>query len=384
MALYAAGQLSKASARFEQAMARGDATGDARRNLAFTKAQVAWRHVAAGEHGEAFRVFQEADEIQPGEGGILLGLGVTAHLQGQDGQAKALLLRALEADANQVIAQKVLGELAYRGDDLSEAAARFEAALRLDPSDMAVRERLERVRNEVQSRGTYLTLEGRHFTVKFEDRKSTDLARDVLGKLEVAHQDLERWLGRVPHEKVPAILYTAPKFHDIAAVPAWAKGGFDGKIRLPIGGASRQVGGLQELIRHETMHALVHARTRGHVPTWLTEGLAIAFEGRDTRREWALLRKADHLIPLNELHGSFLTLPPSQVSLAYAESFVAADYLLKHQGVRPVRALLERLGDSKDFARAFQDAVGLSYTDFQSALMRDIQAHLIDPPKNAS
>jgi tetratricopeptide (TPR) repeat protein len=380
LALYATGQLSEALAKFAQAMAQDDANGPARRNLAFTKAQLAWRHLEAGERGEALRTFEEADGIQPGEAGILLGLGVTNHALGRDAQARALLHRALDVDANQVIAHKLLGELAYRGDDLSEAAARFETALRLDPSDSAVRERLERVRHEAQTRGAFQKLEGRHFTVKFEDRRNTELARDVLGKLEAAHQDLERWLGRFPHEKVPVILHHEPEFRDDAVAPAWAQGGFDGRIRIPLGGAFRQGTGLQAVIRHESMHALVHARTRGHVPTWLTEGLAIAFEGRDTQGERDLLRRAGHAIPLTELHGSFLTLSPSQVSLAYAESFAAVEYLLNRHGVQAVRSLLERLGDSKDFARAFQEAVGLSYDDFQAALMRS----LIDPGGSAS
>ena len=379
MVLYEAGELSEALVKFEQALAWNRADRIVRRNLALTKTRLAWRQVEAGKYDEAVRAFKEAEAIQPGEGGILLGLGVTHHFRGEDGQAKTLLLRALDADANLVIAHKLLGEIAYGDDELDIAAAHFEAVLRLDPADVVVRERLDRVRNEAQAQAGFQRLEGRHFTVKFGGRADPAFARDILGRLEAAYQDVGRWLGPFPDRTVPVILYAEEEFHDVTVTPAWAQGVFDGKIRLPVGGASVQAELLNKVIRHEYTHALVHARTRGHVPTWLTEGLAIVFEGNDVRRGWDLLRKADHLVPLRELHGSFLTLPPSQRSLAYAESFAAVQYLIDRHGVRPVRTLLKDLGGSKDFDRTFQEALGLPYPDFQAAFIRGVSGCAVAP-----
>src|SRR5207245_7821998 len=66
-----------------------------------------------------------------------------AHLdRGDEHEAEVFLQRTLEADPTQILALKLLGEIAYRRDDLHGARARFEAALRLDPSDATVRERL--------------------------------------------------------------------------------------------------------------------------------------------------------------------------------------------------------------------------------------------------
>src|SRR5207247_132308 len=89
------------------------------------------------------------------------------------------------------------------------------------------------------------------------------------------------------------------------------------------------------VLRHEYTHALVHDRTRGRAPTWLSEGLAIACEGRDTDNERQIVQSSDHLIPIRELHGSFLTLPRTEVPLAYAETAAAAEYHL-----RPVLTVL--------------------------------------------
>ena len=131
---------------------------------------------------------------------------------------------------------------------------------------------------------------------------------------------------------------------------------------------------LDRVLRHEYTHALVHDRTRGRAPTWLSEGLAIACEGRVTDRERQIVRSSNHLIPIRELHGSFLALPRTEVPLAYAESASAVDYLLRRHGETAMRALLARLGEMKDFAAAFQDATGATYTEFQAGWLR----HVID------
>ena len=129
---------------------------------------------------------------------------------------------------------------------------------------------------------------------------------------------------------------------------------------------------LDRVLRHEYTHALVHDRTRGRAPTWLSEGLAIACEGRDTDNERQIVQSSDHLIPIRELHGSFLTLPRTEVPLAYAESAAAVEYLLRRHGSPAMRALLARLGRAGDFAAAFQDATGTTYAKFQADWLRRV------------
>ncbi len=84
------------------------------------------------------------------------------------------------------------------------------------------------------------------------------------------------------------------------------------------------------------------------------------------------MRSSDHLIPIRELHGSFLTLPRTEVPLAYAESAAVVEYLLRRHGAPAMRALLARLGEAGDFAAAFQDATGTTYTEFQAGWLRRV------------
>jgi len=370
--LYETGQFSDALAKFEQAMAVDGTDRASRRNLALTKAQVAWGYLEDGGYADALRTFAEADLVQPGEGGVLQGLGTAHYKLGNVTQAEAFLERALDADPNLATALKLLGEIAYRRDDLEDAGAYFASAFRLDPSDVVVRDRLERVRAEARAQAGFRTLDGRHFTVRFEGPESMVVAQDVMRRLESAYRDVGRQWGTFPGGRVPVVLYTDRTFRDLAVTPGWAQGMFDGKIRIPVGGAASHGRRLDDAVRHEYTHALVHARTRGNVPTWLSEGLAIVSENRAADESREVIRKAGRLIPLHELHGSFLTLPFTQVPLAYAESEAAMRYLLARHGEAAVRTLLMRLGETRDFAAAIRDATGGTYAEFQSAWMRSL------------
>ena len=80
----------------------------------------------------------------------------------------------------------------------------------------------------------------------------------------------ERWTGefrirRRDGEQIP--------------VHTWVTGLFDGKIRLPAGGALPTRRELERILAHEYAHAVVHDLTRGRAPRWLHEGLAQALDG---------------------------------------------------------------------------------------------------------
>src|SRR2546422_9126440 len=133
------GGFAGALTKFEEAAATGATDRAVQRNLALTKARLAWVRLERGESDEAVRASGGGHRLQPREGAVLLGLGVAHLYRGDERKAEVLLQRALEADPTQILAHKLLGEIAYRRDDLQAARPRFESALRLDPSDVAVR-----------------------------------------------------------------------------------------------------------------------------------------------------------------------------------------------------------------------------------------------------
>src|SRR5438105_11710333 len=117
MALHESGRFGHALAQFKHAAAAGAPDRPVQRNLALTKARLAWVHLERGESDEAVRTFEDANRMQPREGAVLLGLGAAHLYRGDEREAEVLFQGALEADPTQILALKLLGEIAYRRDD---------------------------------------------------------------------------------------------------------------------------------------------------------------------------------------------------------------------------------------------------------------------------
>ena len=123
---------------------------------------------------------------------------------------------------------------------------------------------------------------------------------------------------------------------------------------------------LEKVLTHEFTHALVESLSPRRTPTWLNEGLAVVFENGDLTWAEQTIRSATALVPLSQLHDSFLKLPPDQVPLAYAESAVAVRMLLERSGPMALAMLLKDLNAGKEFAFAFDHYYTWSYLEFQS------------------
>src|SRR5207244_7190286 len=128
LALYEVGRCGDALAKFEEAAATGATDRAVQRNLALTKARLAWVHLERGESDEAVRTFEDANRLQPREGAVLLGLGAAHLYRGDEREAEVLLQRAVEADPTQVLALKLLGGSDYRRDDLQAARPQIGSA----------------------------------------------------------------------------------------------------------------------------------------------------------------------------------------------------------------------------------------------------------------
>lgn len=87
---------------------------------------------ACGREDEALAVGREGLTRHPGEGPILVNLGVVLERRGEPEAAEALYLRAVSEAPTPPQAHKNLGDLAYRRGDQAGARAHFERAVALD------------------------------------------------------------------------------------------------------------------------------------------------------------------------------------------------------------------------------------------------------------
>jgi tetratricopeptide (TPR) repeat protein len=129
---------------------------------------------------------------------------------------------------------------------------------------------------------------------------------------------------------------------------------------------------------HEFVHYVVNQRTSNRVPIWMHEGLAKFLE-----RSWresgqaalsdpsrALLKKrldADELITFEQMHPSMAKLPTQEdAALAFAEVFMAMEYLSEKAGDKAFAELLGHIVDGAPADRAFAAVLGSSFEDFET------------------
>jgi len=160
--------------------------------------------------------------------------------------------------------------------------------------------------------------------------------------------------------------------------PDWSGGLYDGKIRLPVGGATELTPQLKGVLFHEYTHVVIQELTRGNVPTWLNEGVA-ELQGRrlfnPPMADLGKAAKSGQPLPANFLDKSFISLDTHQAGLAYQESYALANFMVQSYGWHKVREILQLLGAGEKTEAAVGRALADFGLDYQGVI-REWQAYM--------
>jgi tetratricopeptide (TPR) repeat protein len=327
-----------------------------------------WDAIRAGRAADAARAFAKAIDAEPRDPSLHLGAGLAAHLLGQPTAARNALEQALALAPTYTAASKLLGEILYRGSDLDGAIRVYEQALVHAPTDEQVVKRLAEWRKEAALHSGFFQSQGSHFTVLFEGPADEELARRALELLESAYWRIGTALYTFPEQVITVVLYTQEQFRDVTRSPDWAAALYDGRIRVPMRGALRRPEELERVLAHEFTHALVRSIAPRGVPTWLNEGLAVAFE--PDGQSWAAgeLARTEARLPQQQLSGGFAGLSGDDARVAYAQSAVTVQKLLDLAGSAALVGLLQDLAQGEAFAPAFERRMLVPFDTFVSGL----------------
>ena len=329
----------------------------------------------SGDAASAASIFREALTRHPGDPQLLFGAGVGAGIQGQDKDAIAFLKQALQIEPQLLQAAVFLGELLYRQGDLELAIKTYERALPGAPPSVAVsmRGRLTAWRDEASLPQNRDAIRDDRFTISFDGPVQQKLAARATSVLSAAFWRIGKALGAYPSAPINVILYSERQFHDITGAPEWSAGGFDGQIRLPVRGATQNLGEFDRVLTHELTHAMLKSIASRNLPAWLNEGLAMYFEGRDTAMSERRLAAARLFVPLAVLQTSFARLNSAQAVIAYEESAFATRALVDRIGPAGVGQLLQDLGTGQTMDQAIE-RFGITFAAFESDLERRVGA----------
>lgn len=277
--------------------------------------------------------------------------------------------RGLGGDAPDILF--FLARIQYDAGNLGPALEFLEKALVLKPdfsaaTELAVKVRRELAVEKVMDRGY-----SSRFVISYDAEDKSHLAGDILSELEDAYSNVGRDLGVFPTSRVPVILYTRKDFRAVTAGPDWSGGLYDGKIRLPVGGAQQLTDQLKGVLHHEYTHVIVQEMTHGNCPTWLNEGLA-ELEGRklfnQPMAELGKAAKQGKYVPFANLEGGFTALGTREAALAYQQSYSLVNFMVTAYGWPKVTEILLNLGAGMKIAPAMKKAMGDFGLDYDGVI----------------
>ncbi len=155
------------------------------------------------------------------------------------------------------------------------------------------------------------------------------------------------------------------------AIPDWGAGYAVPHRRLVVLKSPRITGtydGSSELVVHELAHVMLHSALRGvDIPRWLDEGFAMHMA-----REWGFWDRASlvvavvsgNLVSLGAIQG-VNAFPEHRAQLAYQESALAVQYILRQYGEAGLHTLFDGLRRTGSIDQACFDAFGVSSVGFE-------------------
>lgn len=366
-ALFSAGSLPEAVAKFDEALALDPGFGQARHNLAAALATQGQKDLTAGNFADARGRLERAIELAPAEAPYHLLLGVLCFRRGDLYEARLSVDRALELAPDLAEAHEVSGDLLYQEGSLERARAEWEtAASAAGPRGHSLRAKIDRAAREAEAEGGFGRDVSRHFTIQYDGPVPAEVARTALRLLEAAYDRLWSDFDRAPQHDIPVILYTRGLFDEITRSPGWVTGSYDGKIRVPVGGlrSREDAERLGPILSHELTHAFIRANVPARLPLWFEEGLAGHFQGLTPDAARATLLAAGGAFPSLEEVSSALRGGP-RVGAAYAAAALAVAEMLRMDGFWLPKRTLEQMAAGKPFPEAFQIAAGIGLAEFE-------------------
>ena len=321
--------------------------------------------------GDALAAFTKASALRPDDASLCFGAGVAAFMLGQNDVAQAQFECALSRNPDHIPAAEWLADIHYRAGRMRDAIAIYQAALERSPDRPDLRKTLADWRKEEELHSRFREARSEHFTTLYETDDDKPVAFDVLARLESAYARVGRVLGVHAPQRIVVILYTREQFRDITKLTAWSAAGYDGRIRLPIGGAPPQGEELDRVLSHEYVHAVVAAIGGRAVPAWVNEGLATVLEPAGSSELEGTLAAPDVGSERVALHASFAGFSRRDAEIAYASAARAVRRLLEQRGAPAVVAMLQDLARGASFEAAFHQQMSMRYDDFAALLVRD-------------
>ena len=365
------GEHDKALEQLQKAYGMNSYDQILKRNLAEAYAFVGQRLMKENRHDAAAASFDHARELFPDIPRYYVMRGIALYYSKYPDAAQNELERARGIGGDTPDILFYLAKIQYDAGNLADAIELLEKAVPLKPDFHAAAALLEKLRREVTVEKTMDRGYSSKFVISYDADSTSDLSGDVLSTLEDAYSNVGRDLSTFPTGRITVILYTKKDYKSVTAGPDWSGGLYDGKIRLPIGGAQVLTDQLKSVLFHEYTHVVVQEITHGNCPTWLNEGLA-ELEGRKLFNhplvELGKAAKSGAFIPFEKMEAGFTSLSSKEAALSYQQSYSLVNFMVDSYGWPKVTEILQNLGAGMGSAAAIKKAMADFGLDFDGVI----------------
>ncbi|MGC8742138.1 MAG: tetratricopeptide repeat protein [Candidatus Sumerlaeaceae bacterium] len=382
------GKEAEAIAFYERALAIEPDNAIVVRNLVATLNNLGVAHSKSQEFLKAQQFFEQAakwlnklqDEsigqsIRSNYAGLLTVWGSELLKANKLDSAAETFRQALALNPKNAVAMIYLGDIAYDINDYATAKQFYSAARNLAKehgdyldSRLSMIEKESKVEDQLREIRDRL---GR-FRVQYVPYSAGVSIQDVLAMLDDAHDTLSQTLGLRPTRSVNVKIYHADDFYRISALPGWATGIYDGKMRLKAEDMQNTPAQVRDLLFHEYTHALLAMNIRQALPAWFHEGLAQLMEPqfsqneREQKRMRAVLANGDLTFEaLRDSFRDFRSKAEAEQAYLLSKYFLAA--LRQRYSAEKLRQWLARMAanSEEDFDTAFEKVYGIALKKVQ-------------------
>ena len=325
--------------------------------------------LSRGEMEQALADDRSALTYAPEEPTLLMNVAYLHLRRSEYKQSLEYLERARRVAPENADVAKLAGWAYYGMNKMDQAVAEWKRALALRP-EPEVQEALDKAQRDKQEEQSYKENESSHFTLRYSGTAEPALAREVLRTLEVHFSVIESQLNFTPSDSIGVVLYTQQAYADITRAPDWAGALNDGRIRVPVQGLSGVTPELSRVLKHELTHSFVRQKTRGHVPTWIQEGLAQWMEGQRSGDSAGMLvevYRKGQATSLGQLEGSWMGLPSDQAGYAYGWALANIECIVATGGMGDIERILDRIGSGSSTEEALRAVLHSDYRDLMQS-----------------
>jgi len=373
-------------------------------------------HLFGGDIDKAMKELDKAQAVNPREEATLARVAACLRLQNKDADFAAVVKKVQSFNPKPAIFYYELAERLDERKRFDEAEKYFQLSIKHNPKipwahnglgilymrlgqENEARKILEpafkadkynvRVFNTLQVLDhleKYSTLKTEHFHLRYDPKNDKILSRFIAKYLEDIYKELAEKFQYRPkgpilievfnkHEMFSGRVVALPDLHTIGACT--------GKMVAMVSPRDKskviaKPFNWNRVLRHELVHIFNLEQTKFVVPHWFTEGLAVQNEGTPMPPRWHTLLAervaSGELMNLdNILLGFARPNSAEEWHLAYLQSLLYVEYLIKTHGQPAVGKMLDAYASGLDTANGIQKVCKVSKAEFEKGYRAFLQ-----------